>query len=175
MKDITVHIKVERYIKEWLTFHLGNPVRFPERSYENEVIHRHLSRRPMTVLPELPGEDMVAIVITDCRYRKPEHYNYLGRDGQRAVASAINGLFKIQLWAECFPLMYAKGELNKGIDKWCADNGISLDAREAVRQKFYRLRKLYLQKGIVLHKIYRKKSATLSAENEQLPKTGSHG
>ena len=123
----------------------------------------------------LPLSSLIAIVITDCRYRKPEHYNYLGRDGQRAVVSAINALFKMQLWAECAPLLHAKGELNKGIDKWCADNGISLDAREAVRQKFYRLRKLYLQKGIVLHKIYRKKSATLSAENEQLPKTGSHG
>ena len=175
MKDIQVHIKVERYIKEWLTFHLGNPVRFPERSYENEVIHRHLIRRPSTVPFEKPNEDTIAIVITDCRYRKPEHYNYLGRGGQRAVASAINALFKIQLWAECMPLMHAKGELNKGIDKWCADNGISLDAREAVRQKFYRLRKLYLDKGIVLHKIYRKKSATLPVVNEQLTKTESHG
>ena len=29
MKDIQVYVKVERYIKEWLEFHLGNPVRYP--------------------------------------------------------------------------------------------------------------------------------------------------
>ena len=32
MKDIQVYIKVERYVKEWLEYHLGNPIRFQERS-----------------------------------------------------------------------------------------------------------------------------------------------
>lgn len=165
MKDLTIQIRLERYIREWLTFHLGNPVRFPERSYENELLHRFLSKRPAEVPPLSSDDDCVAIVITDCRYRKPEFYNYIGHDGRRALASAIDGLFKLQLWTECAPLLQSKGELNKGIDAWCARNGISLDAREAVRQKFYRIRKAYFEKGIVISKIYSKKKAIIASQN----------
>ena len=87
MKDIRVHIKVERYIKEWLIFHFGNPVRFPDRSFENEVLHRMLTRRPPNEPPELPSDDTVSIVITDNKHRRPEFYNYLGFHGQRTVVS----------------------------------------------------------------------------------------
>ena len=93
MKDIQVYVKVERYIKEWLEFHLGNPIRFPERSYENEILHRHLAKRPCGLPPEKREDNMVAIVITDCDHSRPEFYNYLGQRGQRAIVSAIDALF----------------------------------------------------------------------------------
>ena len=80
--------------------------------------------------------------------------------------SAIDALFRLDLWSGCAPLLHSTNELNKGIDQWCADNGISLDAREAVRQKFYRIRKSYLERGIVLGKFYRKKTATIPHKNE---------
>lgn len=166
MKDIQVYVKVERYIKEWLEFHLGNPVRFPERSYENELLHRHLAKRPCGLPPEKREDNMVAIVITDCDHSRPEYYNYLGQRGQRAIVSAIDALFRLDLWSGCAPLLHSTTELNRGIDRWCADNGISLDAREAVRQKFYRIRKSYLERGIVLGKFYRKKTATIPHKNE---------
>ena len=35
MKDITVGIKLELYLKEWLDTAMGRPVRFPSKSYEN--------------------------------------------------------------------------------------------------------------------------------------------
>lgn len=167
MKDLTVDVKLERYIREWLVFHLGNPVRFPECSFENALLHRFLSKRPADAPVGRTPDDCVAVVITDCRYRKPEHYNYIGREGLKALASAIDALFRLHLWAECAPLLQARGELNRGIDEWCARNGISLDAREAVRQKFYRIRKAYVEKGIVVSKIYSKKRAMVNVKNEQ--------
>lgn len=171
MKDILVYVKVERYIQEWLEFHLGNPVRFPVRSYENELLHRHLGKRPCGQPPEKREDNMVAIVITDCDHSRPEFYNYLGHRGKRAIVSAIDALFRLDLWSGCAPLLHSNTELNRGIDKWCADNGISLDAREAVRQKFYRIRKSYLERGIVLGKFYRKKTATIAYKNKHNTQT----
>lgn len=175
MKDIQVYVKVPRYIKEWLVFHLGEPVRFPQRSYENELLHRHLDKRPEGIIPDKPAEDMVAIVITDCDHRRPEYYNYLGQRGRRAILSAIDALFRLDLWSGCAPLLHSKHEINRGIDQWCADNGISLDGREAVRQKFYRIRRAYLERGIVLGNFYRKKTATIPhifEHGEKLRKNG---
>lgn len=166
MKDFLVYVKVERYIKEWLEFHLGSPVRFPERSYENELLHRHLSRRPYNMPIEAIDGCKVAIVITDSNRARPEYYNYLGKRGQRAIVSAIDALFRLDLWSGCAPLLHSKTELNKGVENWCTNNGISIDATEAVRQKFYRIRKTYLERGIVLGKFYRKKTATIEYKNE---------
>ena len=157
MKDFIVHIKVEKYIKQWLEHSLGNPVRFPPHSYENEVLRRHLQKRPRSAPVFFDDPDMVAVIIPDSSERKPEFYNYLGIRGQRALQSAIDGLFRLALWSDCAPLLHSKRELNRGIDEWCKMHGIALDYREAVRQKFYRIRKSYQIKGIILGKIYRKK------------------
>lgn len=157
MKDFVVNIRLERYLREWLTFHLGTPVRFPDRSHENVLLHRFLTKRPKDVPPLPAGADAVAVVITDCRYKKPEHYNYLGRRGQRVMAQAIEALFRLDMWSGCAPLLHSGDSLNRGIDAWCAANGISLDAREAVRQKFYRIRRDYMRFGIVLGVNFRKK------------------
>ena len=88
---------------------------------------------------------------------------------------AIDGLFRISLWSGCFPLIHSKGELNRGIDLWCEQNGISLDAREAVRQKFYRLRRQYHEKGVIVGKIYHKKKSTYLSQIVQTDKNKSHG
>ena len=158
MKDFIVYIKVEKYIKQWLEHSLGNPVRFPPHSYENEMLRRSLQKRTWNAPPVLHTDaDSVAIVIPDTRHRKPEFYNYLGLEAQRQVVSAIDGLFRLALWSDCAPLIHSKQELNAGIDNWCKEHGIELDYREAVRQKFYRIRKSYQIKGIILGKIYRKK------------------
>lgn len=157
MKDIVVHVKVERYIKQWLEHSLGNPVRFPSRSYESELLRRSLRKRPRTSSPVAVIDPCsVAVVIPDDDYKRPEYYNYLGFHGQRALQSAIDGLFRLSLWSECAPLIHSSRELNRGIDAWCGAHGIELDCREAVRQKFYRIRQSYRQKGVILGKIYRK-------------------
>lgn len=152
MKDITVGIKLELYLKEWLETAMGRPVRFPSKSYENALLHRFLVRGGQNRLVD----DNVLLVITDCHYRKPETYNCLGRDGRRAMAAAIDALFRIDLWSGCAGLVGSKGNLNNGIEEWCRRKGISPQNREAVRQKFYRMRKAYQERGIIIGKIYGK-------------------
>ena len=167
MKDITIQVKMDGYMREWLQFHLGNPVRFPAKSYENEVLVRYLSKRPKDMPPEAEDAGTVAIVIPDNGYRRPEYYNYLGHRGRRAIIHAIDNLFRLDLWSGCAPLLHSRRELNKGIDAWCQANGISLDSREAVRQKFYRIRRSYFNKGVILGKFYSKKTATIVSEKNQ--------
>ena len=96
MKDITVGIKLELYLKERLETAMGRPVRFPSKSYENALLHRFLVRGGQNRMVD----DNVLLVITDCHYRKPETYNCLGRDGRRAMAAAIDALFRIDLWRD---------------------------------------------------------------------------
>lgn len=162
MKDITVYIKLPAYLRQWSIHTMGNPIRFPEQSYENHLLHRYLWRSVRGAQPpsmRCPG-DCVAVVITDDRCRKPEFYNILSRRGQTAMLRAIESLFRIHLWSECVHLIHGHGEMNQGIDRWCAAHGIGLEYREAVRQKFYRMRRSYETMGIILGKKHRKKFDT---------------
>lgn len=157
MKDIVVHLPLPAYLRAWLTHTLGDPVRFPARSYENLLLHRLLTRRPPLAPIEEPRQDTVALVIPDNAVKRPEYYNYLGRRGRAEMTQAVERLFRLHLWSDCSALLGASGELNRGIDEWCRTYGIGLDAREAVRQKFYRMRRDYRRYGIVLGKKYAKK------------------
>lgn len=157
MKDITVHLALPGYMRQWLAATLGDPVRFPPRSAENVLLTTLLRRRPPLAPPELGGEGTVAFVVPDNGLRRPEYYNYLGRRGRAELTAAVERLFRLHLWSECAGLLGSEGELNRGIDQWCDRHGIGLDNREAVRQKFYRMRKAYRAYGICLGKKYVKK------------------
>lgn len=162
MKDITIYIKLPSYLRQWATHSMGNPVRFPEQSYENHLLHRCLWRSIRNTQPPSMRcpEDCVQVVITDDRCRKPEFYNYLSRRGQTAMLRAIESLFRIHLWSDCVHLIHGTEGMNEGLDRWCAEHGIGLDYREAVRQKFYRMRRSYETMGIILGKKHKKKFDT---------------
>ena len=153
MKGIIIYLRLEAYLRQWLTHHLGSPVRFPDRSYENALLLRLLSRPtggyepPTTVCPP----DSVPVIVPDCAHRRPEYYCSLTRRAQAQMARAIDNLFRLHLWSECAPHIHS-GQLNRSLDQWCARQGIALDNREAVRQKFYRMRHAYQEKGIFLRK-----------------------
>lgn len=157
MKDITVSVSLPGYLREWLHATLGDPVRFPARSAENVLLSRLVGRRPKEAAPEAAGAGWVRIVLPDNPWRRPEFYNYLGRRGRAELAGALERLFRLALWSECAGLLGSPGELNRGLDAWCARRGISLGNREAVRQKFYRMRRDYGACGIVLGRKFAKR------------------
>ena len=158
MKGITVKVKVELYIKEWLEFHYGNPVRFPKRSGENAVLLRALCKPPKHVPPDITRDtSCVEIEIPNDDKVRPEYFNYLPERGKRKLCRAIDALFRAQLWTECLPFVH-EGGLNEAIIVWCKNNGISLDASEAVRQKFYRMRKAHHLVGVIIGKKHKKKN-----------------
>ena len=159
VKDITVHLHVEAYLKQWLEHSLGDPVRFPSRSYESCLLSRLVSTPPKAGLSADGGDaGGVRIVLPDNALRPPEYYHYLSRRSSDTMRAAIDALFRLALWSECAHLLGQKGNINKGIDRWCAGHGISIDYREGVRQKFYRMRLQYGKRGIMLGKMYEKKN-----------------
>ena len=163
MKDITTTLYLPAYLAQYLAAHYGRPVRFPARSMENELLRRLTVRPPRSMSGGEPadgearrGMDAVEIVLPDDALHRPEYYNYLGRTARRRMASAIDALFRVHLWTECLPLVVG-GRINQGLDEWCRENGIGVEAREAVRQKFYRMRCLYAPLGIRIGRKYAKR------------------
>lgn len=155
MKDITCRILIDRYLAQWLHHHFGNPVRFPNRSYEHEVLIRSLSptpRRPVRETEECGNRLLVPvdIVIPDNRTRQPEYYSHLSTYGRRVMLDALNGLFRMALWSACSRYLLSRDSLNEAVEQWCRENGISVENREGVRQKLYRMRKQYQKIGINL-------------------------
>ena len=88
------------------------------------------------------------------------HTNANARQSKVAVIEAIEDLFLQNLWDELATLAHmnnGKG-VNSHIAAWCEMHGISLDHVETVRQKYFRIRKAYTEKGIDLRNFLRKKS-----------------
>ncbi len=146
MKDITLQVALRPHLASWLRTKYGDPVRFPPRSYENLLLHSLVTRGRYAsgaVSLQGPGKELQRITLTDHATRRPEYYHHLTRRAAQTFASAIERQFRLALWCECSPLLYRPTGLNRGIDAWCQRQGISVEYREGVRQKFYRMRKEY--------------------------------
>lgn len=150
MSNFVFYINLPKYLADWVTNRLGNPVVFPWSSPQNAIIRTYISKQPSEVNVELPDGKAVAIAIPDSVAKPPEVYNYMGKLGKDAVAETIKDLFLRQLWTEITPLSGSRVKLNKLIAAWCEMNGIKIDDVETVRQCYYRIRKGYAKKGIKL-------------------------
>lgn len=155
MKNITVLLRVEPYLRQWLVHAFGEPVRFPSQSYENHLLLRLVQRVPC--MPPIVDETSaphrcVKIVIPDSAQRRPEYYHHLSRRANAKMCAALVSLFRIHLWSDLAPQIHGSASLNRSIDEWCQRQGIDIDYREGVRQKFYRMRRSYEAYGIILGK-----------------------
>lgn len=157
MSEFCFYIKIEKYLEQWLTHSLGHPVKFPAQSNENAVIRRFLQRNPEGCSPGLMQDGLTAIVIPDSKAKDPSVYNYLGPHAQEAVIEAIEDLFRRNMWTELGDMSDITVGLNKMVAAWCEMHGIDDDYVETVRQKYYRIRKSYTQKGINLQSLTRVK------------------
>lgn len=161
MSQFVIYLELKPYIKEWLINSLGNPVTFPSHSNENAVIRTFIQRRPADAPVETNNDNsLTAVHIPDSKAKPAEYYNYLANSGKRAVIEAVEDLFLQNLWDELATLAHmnnGKG-VNTHIAAWCEMHGISLDHVETVRQKYFRIRKAYTEKGIDLRNFLRKKS-----------------
>lgn len=161
MKNVTATIYLPRYLEQYLRHHYGRPARFPARSMENELLRRLTTRPPAQPAATAAADECAArltaldVVLPDDDLHRPEYFCYLGRSARRRFCLALEATFRVHLWSDCLPLIVA-GNINQGLDEWCASNGISLDSREAVRQKFYRLRRTYATMGIRIGRKYDK-------------------
>ena len=160
MSQFVIYIKLEKYLSEWLTHSLGNPVRFPVGSNENAVIRAFIQKLPEDAKPDIDTEYMTPICIPDSKAKPASSYNYMGEKGKQAVKEAIADLFIRNLWNELRSLEDSPVGVNTRIAAWCEMHGIGLDRVETVRQKYYRIRDAYTRRGINLQNSTRGKSDT---------------
>lgn len=156
MEHILVYVPFEKYLGQWLVNRLGSPVVFPARSNENAILARYIQRPPSkNYVPALHSAG-IPVRVPIVHGKNPYSHTHLARRGETALIAAVELLFRMDLWYGLAPLLTTRG-INAHIDRWCEQHGIALDYREAVRQKFYRIRKDYLASEIILGKKHRKK------------------
>ena len=159
MSQLVLYIPLERYLHEWVTTHLGDPVVFPHKSNENAIIRAFIMKLPDGMAPEINDGTMTAIAIPDSKAKPPaEGYTYMTPKGKEAIREAIKDLFKRHLWNDIDPIVHQNVGVNTLISAWCEMNGIDLDRAETVRQCYYRMRDSYSKRGINLRSTTKKKS-----------------
>ena len=156
MDYITVTLPVPAYVQQWAEHHFGRPVRLPHPSAENATLHDLLRLRPPGARDPAAG---MQVAVTASALRSPLYYNWLPKPARIEAARMVDRLFLRAMWCDLLPVTaLPRGRLNETIDAWCAEHGITLDNREAVRQRFYRLRRDFAAHGVPLKPLKKIKS-----------------
>ena len=150
MSKFLVYLKVKPFVRQWLTFHFGNPVSFPAQSAENACLRRFLSRLPSGKNPDMQAEDEVAVCLPDSKQKPLITYNYLSPSAKAAVVECIEDTFRLQMWKELNGVENCGCSILTGVRAWCEGNGISLDYDYTLKMRYQRMRNAYLKNGVDL-------------------------
>lgn len=149
MSNFLVYVKVKPFVRQWLTYHFGNPVEFPAQSVENATIRRFLGKQPRGEQPQTAAaEEEVAIRIPDSKQKPVITYNYLGTHAKAAVVECIEDNFRRQMWTDLGDLHDCGCSLLKAINAWCENNGISIEYDYTIKMRYQRMRNSYLKNGV---------------------------
>lgn len=152
---LLIYLPLPSYLRQWAVSRFGDPLRFPRSSYENALLARHLSRLPPGHAPARRGAGEAAVAVPQIGGKPAGTFCHLPRRGRAELCGALSALFTIDLWQSLAPLIGTRG-MERAVDAWCASRGIALDFREAVRQRFYRMRRDYARDGVAAGRRYRK-------------------
>lgn len=156
MSQITFYLKLKPFVRQWLEFHFGKPVKFPPKSVENSTIRLHVRELPKGMIPEMQQPDEVAICIPESKSKPPSRYFYLGPRAKIALVEVIEDNFRLCLWNELWVLYKdfkeqgVKIRMESQVRAWCENHGISPDHCATIVQRFYRMKEGYKRKGIDL-------------------------
>ena len=149
MNEKVVYLKLDGYTRDWLINRFGDPVRFPARSYENEILARYIVSLRHICGPKVEKEGKIAIVVPAIHGKPWESHNHFTRDGKKCLKAAVKNLFELDLLGSVMPRL-AEGDIYKFINDFCRSRGISHESRPAVIKRFYRIRREYQKNGINL-------------------------
>jgi len=159
MERIYIYLPLDGYLRQWAEKNLGNPIIFAAGSAENAIIKKNLVRSRGKEV-QLNKDGCICILAPTMSGKRPTEYNYFRKEGISQLRESIETLFRIDMWYGIIPFLTGRDIRQKLFD-WCKSKGITTEENyEAVRQKFYRIRKYYQQSGIILGKKYNKMSQT---------------
>ena len=143
MSDYLVHINVPKYVADFITHHFGSPVELDKYSVVSRILKTYLTKLPDNCALDNPTDFNLHIRLPFFKEKDPRTYFYLSPASKKVLAVALENLFEINMWAELLPTLKTKVNTSEVIYAYLERHGIDDEQHEAVRQKFYRLRKKY--------------------------------
>lgn len=149
MSDYCIYLKVEPYLKHFLENSFGDPVRVVRDSPESRIIRQFISKTPDDEIPDLGKDANLRVSIPYFKEADPRVYNYMGERAKIALIDSFDHLLKACMMKELGTLENSRrGELSKQIYAWMEKHGIPEESWYTISQKFYRLRKRYLENDV---------------------------
>lgn len=150
MSNHIIYLKVPSYLDQWLRHDYWNPlsgrVEFERGSNIHSILSTFLRKRPQDFDPgDVSG--LLPVEVPTFKGMNPDQHNHLGRDGQKAVVSAIKRNFKTCIDRELSVFYSQDIPITDIIYAFMESHGIDKDERnwEAIRQMFYRQREKNLR------------------------------
>lgn len=143
MSDYLVHINVPKYVADFVNFHFGNPVQLDKYSIESRILKTYLAKQPDLCALDDPTAFNLHIRIPYFKEKDPRTYFYLSPSSKKVLAAVLENLFEINMWIELLPTLKTNVATSDVVYAYLERHGIDFEQHEAVRQKFYRLRKKY--------------------------------
>lgn len=148
MSNFCFYIQLPPFVAQWLLKNYGSPVKFPAQSVENATIRRFLRKRPLGVDPDTAAPGLTPICIPDSKQADPQTYNYLFEKGKEGVRECIEDSFRIALWNELNDLSDCGCSVMTAVYEFCQAYGIDIDHADTIKQRYYRMRNSYREKGV---------------------------
>lgn len=154
MSNHTIYLKVPSYLAQWLRHDYWDDaagrIKFERGSNIHSILSTFLRKQP---LGYDPGDvsDLLPVEVPTFKGMNPDQHNYLGRDGHKAVVSAIKRNFKTCIDKE-LSIFYGQDiSITDIIYAFMEAHGIDATERnwEAIRQMFYRQREKSLKTNSV--------------------------
>ncbi|MDD4429174.1 MAG: hypothetical protein PHG64_12415 [Paludibacter sp.] len=151
MSNFCIYLKVEPYLKHFLENAFGDPVQVMRDSPESRIIRQFISKTPDGELPDLGDGSNLRVEIPYFKEADPRVYNFMGERAKIALIDSFDHILKACMMKELGALEnYRRGEISKQIYAWMEKHGIPEENWYTISQKFYRLRKKYLEKEVKL-------------------------
>lgn len=150
MSKFVIYLNVQPFLKQWLEYHYGSPVRFPDGSAQNRAIRRVTTRLQPGMMPRLQQPGDIAIVIPDSKEKDPAIYNHLTEKGESAMRNALNDLFMDSFIPTIRQDREAGIRLQDSIYMYCERHHISIDYANALRMREFRERECHTRHGVTL-------------------------
>lgn len=150
MDSTLLYLKLEPYVAQWFVHEMGGePVQLPKRSSESDIIEYFLKPAPKGAVHNYSEDGCIRISIPTYKHKDPAYFNYLSPKALAALARCITVRFRVQLWQDLHKLHNPGCCLTDLIYAWMDFHGIECTEQnwEAIRQFYFRKRKIYLKKA----------------------------
>lgn len=150
MSHYCIYLKVPSYLDQWLRHDYWNPiagrVEFERGSNIHSILSTFLRKEPIGYECGDVSE-LLPVEVPTFKGMNPDQHNYLGRDGQKAVISAIKRNFKTLIDKELSVFYNQAISITDIIYAFMETHCIDKTERnwEAIRQMYYRQREKSLK------------------------------